>query len=517
MSQASQPYPSGSSASAWTTWSYDGLGRTVSVKQPDGASTTTYAYSGTQTTVTDPAGKWKQYTKDVLGNLTMVVEPDPNNQPGGTLTSSYTYDWMNHVTQVAMTRGSTTQYRTFVYDNAGRLTSATNPENWLVTYTYNSDNTLQDKHDAKGQDTVYTYDSLKRVTMVQRYPNGRNNGEDSWARVTYSYDTNPYSSTFSQYTTGRLTAVQYQVYAANGSGNSAVTEMYSYHPAGAVTAKQLQTPMVGYNQNNQPVSGTALLNLAYTYGSAGQVSSMSYGTQANGTGSPGTTTFTYGYDAMDRPVSLSDSTGKTWVENVQYDYVGRLDSMDYFAGSYNTGSGLVPLYTQETMSYNVNGQLASLNWGNAGSGVNGSYTWAYPSVGGLAGGVQYSYSATQNNGQITQAVDTLSGETISYQYDALKRLTSASSTPISGSTPTAWTQTYGYDGFGNLTAKVLNGNSTAIAVNPANNGLTNANYDGNGNMVTGLGAGFTYDEANRITSATETSKWRGGILRVCAG
>ena len=111
-SQASQPYPSGSSASAWTTWSYDGLGRTVSVKQPDGASTTTYAYSGNQTTVTDPAGKWKQYTKDVLGNLITVLEPDPNNQPGGTLTSSYTYDWMNHVTQVAMTRGSTTQYRT---------------------------------------------------------------------------------------------------------------------------------------------------------------------------------------------------------------------------------------------------------------------------------------------------------------------------------------------------------------------------------------------------------------------
>jgi hypothetical protein len=37
--------------------------------------------------------------------------------------------------------------------------------------------------------------------------------------------------------------------------------------------------------------------------------------------------------------------------------------------------------------------------------------------------LQYTYSATQNNGQITQAVDTLSGETISYHYDALKRLT----------------------------------------------------------------------------------------------
>ena len=85
------------------------------------------------------------------------------------------------------------------------------------------------------------------------------------------------------------------------------------------------------------------------------------------------------------------------------------------------------------------------------------------------GGIQYNYSATQNNGQITQAVDALSGETIAYQYDALKRLTSASSAPINGSTPTAWTQTYQYDGFGNLTAKVLNGTSTPIAVNAAIN------------------------------------------------
>ncbi len=133
----------------------------------------------------------------------------------------------------------------------------------------------------------------------------------------------------------------------------------------------------------------------------------------------------------------------------------------------------------------------------------GSYGYS-----GLTGGVTYSYSATQNNGQITQASDTLSGETISYQYDLLKRLTSASSAPISGSTPAAWTQTYQYDGFGNLTAKVLNGTSTPIAVNAATNQLSSAYYDANGNMTSGAGATFTYDYANRIASAAETS---GGI------
>jgi uncharacterized protein RhaS with RHS repeats len=88
----------------------------LAVTQPDGESTTITSYAGNQTTVTDPAGKWKQYTADSQGNLTTVVEPDPANQPGGTLSTSYTYYWMNHVTGVSMPRGSTTQTRSFVYD-----------------------------------------------------------------------------------------------------------------------------------------------------------------------------------------------------------------------------------------------------------------------------------------------------------------------------------------------------------------------------------------------------------------
>src|ERR1019366_3638459 len=56
LQKVSMPYPSAGSASAWTTYTYDGLGRTVSQQKPDGASTTYYNYAGNRTTVTDPAG-----------------------------------------------------------------------------------------------------------------------------------------------------------------------------------------------------------------------------------------------------------------------------------------------------------------------------------------------------------------------------------------------------------------------------------------------------------------------------
>jgi YD repeat-containing protein len=82
----SQPYAPGQTE-YWTIYTYDGLGRTTSVLAPDGASTTTYQYAGNTVTVTDPAGKWKQFTMDALGNLTGVLEPGSGQGSGGTAAS----------------------------------------------------------------------------------------------------------------------------------------------------------------------------------------------------------------------------------------------------------------------------------------------------------------------------------------------------------------------------------------------------------------------------------------------
>lgn len=521
MQQVSQPYPSGGSATAWTSYRYDGLGRTLTIQQPDGVSTTAYSYAGSQSTATDPAGNWKTFTADALGNLTAVVEPDPCI-PGNTFTTSYTYDWMKHVTGVTMTRpnisyspsgvcsetGSpVTQTRTFVYNNAGQLTSAANPENGTVTYFYNSDSTLQRKHDAKGQDTVYTYDSLKRVTMIQRYPQGVGSFEDQCQRVTYTFDGNPVNPSFSQNSYGRLTTAQYGCPVSNLIGGtywgaySPVTfiDMYSYHPAGGITAKQLLFYSQYTDNSGTQQTGTVTLEADYAFDSAGRIATLlnpanpvGYQTGTDAAGNPIMAPYplAYTYDPMGRPQSVANFASglSPWVTGVQYDYASRLTSMQVLNGP--SSSYLYSSYTSESRAYNANGQLTSLNWTNSGTPL---------------GGIQYTYSATRNDGQITQAVDALSGETITYQYDALKRLISANSSPTSGSSPAPWTQNFQYDGFGNLTSKVLNGTTIAqMPVNAVTNQLTYANYDANGNMTSGAGASMTYDAANRIATASTT-------------
>jgi RHS repeat-associated protein len=77
MIQQSLPHAPGATP-AWTTYTYDGIGRTVSVVAPDSASTTSYVYQGNTVQVTDPAGKWKIFTMDAFGHLTQVNEPNPN-------------------------------------------------------------------------------------------------------------------------------------------------------------------------------------------------------------------------------------------------------------------------------------------------------------------------------------------------------------------------------------------------------------------------------------------------------
>jgi YD repeat-containing protein len=130
LKRVSLPHAPGGSP-VWTTYTYDGSGRTLAVTASDG-STTHYTYQGNQTTTTDPTSKWKTFTSSAAGDLLTVTEPNP---AGGTFTTSYTYNALGQLTQVSMPRNGTTQTRTFQWTGPD-LTSVTNPETGTVTYQW---------------------------------------------------------------------------------------------------------------------------------------------------------------------------------------------------------------------------------------------------------------------------------------------------------------------------------------------------------------------------------------------
>jgi len=86
VTQVSNPY-SCSGSPVYTQYHYDTLGRVAMVIPTDGSSSsnnTQYLYSGNSTTVTDPAGKQRQYYSDALGRLIQVSEPGWGNATPGT-------------------------------------------------------------------------------------------------------------------------------------------------------------------------------------------------------------------------------------------------------------------------------------------------------------------------------------------------------------------------------------------------------------------------------------------------
>jgi len=94
----------------------------------------------------------------------------------------------------------------------------------------------------------------------------------------------------------------------------------------------------------------------------------------------------------------------------------------------------------------------------------------------------YNYSATQNNGRIVSASDAVTGETVSYTYDALNRLIAAANT-----TGQTWNESYSYDGFGNMTGKT---STRGTPANPQVDPYTNRarvpgdyGFDANGNWL----------------------------------
>jgi len=451
----------------WTTYSYDALGRTVAVSQPNNLGQTTYAYSGNTVTVTDAAGKWKTFTTDAMGNLTQVTEPNPAG--GANFLTYYTYNTFNQLLTVSMTRPkvpangtNVTQTRTFVYDSNQRVQSVTNPENGTTSYTYNADGTMNTKTDAKGQVLSYFYDSLGRLTQV------KNGGV---VLRTFTYDANGWGQNLA----GRVARVDY--------GGGKWSELYSYHPAGGRTAKRLSYT---YGQSTQN------LDAFWSYNTAGQVTGVKYpdttilDSYANPQVVTGDT-FTNSFDPMGRPkdLTIAPGDGSTPYQQAQgatYGPSGELTSVSY------VGAGG---YIYESRSYNARMQLTGLS-------ALGAY-YSIASIGynyyDVAAGQQP--DTTKNNSKVGQMSSTILGSTevVNYKYDSLNRLIAAYTNDTSS---VGWGLAWDYDGFGNRLSQTVT-QGTAQPMTTGVDQTTNrigGTYDANGNMTNG--GAYTYDVENRM-------------------
>ena len=205
--------------------------------------------------------------------------------------------------------------------------------------------------------------------MVQRYPYGQSGAEDTCGHVAYTYDTNPINSSFSRNSFGRLTTAQYGcavstwlngvLYGGQQYSAYSFLDMYSYHAAGGVTAKTLSY-YGNYQDANGTETGTASVEADYTFDSSGRVSTLSnpanalqYQSGTDGIGNPiySPCLLNFSYDSMGRPSGVTNGPGGTypcssypWVQGVQYDYSGRMTTMQGLTvGQYGTFG-----YTTET-------------------------------------------------------------------------------------------------------------------------------------------------------------------------
>lgn len=323
--KTSEPYFPGSTP-AWTVNTYDDVGRLHT--QTDAAGgTTTYAYQGHTTTVTDALGHRTVKETDCHGNLIRSTDHE-----GGTV--EYEYDIEGHCTQITGPRTTVNME----YDLRGNRTRLDDPDLGVTTSVYNAYGELTSQTDDKGT-TTYAYDRLGRVTTETRPDvtiftvydtrfkgavscDSASNGTatqyyyDSYGRsirqrqrIDYSY----YETKTSYDQQGHTDTLTYP----NG-----FKVKYFYATNGLLLGvKDAATQNVIWRQDAQNARGQTVTE---TYGN-GRTTSTAYDIVGRTTAivTPSIQNWTYTYDAVGNLTSRCDQS-RSMTEGFTYDNLGRL-------------------------------------------------------------------------------------------------------------------------------------------------------------------------------------------------
>jgi RHS repeat-associated protein len=490
-----------------TTYTYDALGRTIQVTEPD-TSTVLTSYSGNQTTLTDEANNQRTSTSDALGRLTVVSEAP--GVSGYNFTTQYQYDALNNLICVVQKGTDTTAFtscaaasttwrpRSFVYDSLSRLTSATNPESGKIAYAYDANSNLSSKTAPSPNQapsgnhvtTTYTYDALNRLT-------GKSYND--------TYTQNPVTPSVSYGYDGVLLSCPDPVgfagkSATNGIGRrtamcfSAGSKSWQYDPMGRISDQNdrfigLVAPLYKYNifTNSAGVQSTTT-DTEYNYYLNGDLSIVYY----PGQGIP-TEEFYTTENGAGRIISAGDAINHALTSGV-YTPDGQLATAEVCANDCNTSNTYNSRLQPVLISTSTTSGTKILN-------------------------LTYNFNPGHDNGNVVQIANGKdSNRTQNFLYDPLNRIwqaytngpnwgdTYSENTYAAGTTFSA--ANAGTDAWGNLAHRSgVTGKGLAEPMMdcPANtnNQLTTCGYgyDPAGNMTSNGSISYVYDAENRLIAA----------------
>ena len=447
-----------------TTTTYDALSRPTQT-QDGGGGTVSFSYSANdvlQTIGPAPTGentKRKQSEYNSVGELSSVCEITglsgsgtcAQNTSATGYWTKYTYDTLGDLTGVTQdAQSSTTQSRSFTYDDLGRMTSEANPETGTIHYVYDSDATcgtsngdLVKKTDAAGNVSCYAYDALHRATSIT-YPSGPNSSNTPSKHFVYD------SATVNSVTMVNAKARLAEAYTCVSPCSTKITdEGFSYTVRGEASDVYESTPHSG-----------GYFHSAATYWANGVIQNL--------TASTGYTT-NYNVDGEGRVYSAGsggNQLASTTYNTASQPTIVTFASLDSDSFTYDPNTGRMTQY-----QYNVNGQS-----------VTGALTW--------------NANGTMESLNITDPFNAANTQNCTYSHDDLVRIASANCGSV-------WSQTFSYDAFGNITKT---GSSQfhptySYATNQMSSiGSFTPTYDSNGDVLNDALHSYAWDAETRPTT-----------------
>jgi RHS repeat-associated protein len=313
-------YANGGSLDQTQTWTYDGIGQTLSAVDPDGANTFTYDALHRVKTAQEPFGLTLTYSYDAADNRTVFQD-----SKGGLET--FAYDAANRLTSVKFTNSLATVEYDFTYDARDSITKLTRFGNingtatvgW-TSFTYDTRGRLtneqhRDSSNTSLNNTTFTYDNFDRLTT--KVVDG--------TTITYSYDnTNQVTSdgtrNYSYDANGNRNSAGYTTGTGNQTTNDG-TWTYTYDNEGNLSKKSkgtnLETWNYSYDQQNHLVTvekhatdgGTLQLKVQYKYDALGNRIERTEDSDGNGSTD---VTQRFGYDGANVWADLDGSSGLTY-------------------------------------------------------------------------------------------------------------------------------------------------------------------------------------------------------------